>query len=247
MKRLVGRFLAVSILLLMLVVGGSAAYAYGSSAAPTPAALTALQGSPAVQVNEQNGWLVFTSTQPTPTGFIFYPGGLVDPRAYAPLALEIAEAGFVVVIPPMPLNLAVFAPEVADEIRAFYPAVSQWVIGGHSLGGTMAAQYAYERPEQMVGLVLWASYPAGETKPPAGLRALSLYGTQDGLIPLSEIEASAALLPAATQFVAINGGNHAQFGFYGVQEGDQPAGISPEEQKGLAVAATVEFLRQFGK
>lgn len=245
MKRFIGRFMAVLVLLLLLVVGGSAAYAYSSSAAPIPAALTALQSSPAVQVSEQNGWLVFTPAQQRQTGFIFYPGGLVDPRAYAPLAVEIAQAGFVVVIPPMPLNLAVFSPEVADEIIAFYPAVAHWVIGGHSLGGTMAAQYAYERPEQIQGLVLWASYPAGETQPPAGLHALSLYGTQDGLIPLSEIEASAALLPADTQFVAINGGNHAQFGFYGAQDGDKPAGISPEEQKALTVAATVEFLRQF--
>ena len=37
------------------------------------------------------GWYVFRPTQPADTGFIFYPGGLVDPAAYAPLMKQLSE------------------------------------------------------------------------------------------------------------------------------------------------------------
>ena len=40
----------------------------------------------------------------------------------------------------------------------------------------------------------------------------------------------------------IEGGNHAQFGNYGPQKGDQPATISAEEQQAQTVAAIEEFL-----
>ena len=66
--------------------------------------------------------------------------------------------------------------------------------------------------------------------------------TLDGLATVEEIRQSAALLPAATEFVAIEGGNHAQFGSYGAQEGDNPAAIPAAEQQAQAAAATVAAL-----
>ncbi len=106
-------------------------------------------------------WLTFkpTTTNYT-TGLIIYPGGRVDYRSYAPLAHAIANEGYLTIIVHMPLNLAVFGANAANDIIASHPEIASWAIGGHSLGGTMAAQYAYQNPSKVQGLVLWAAYPA---------------------------------------------------------------------------------------
>jgi pimeloyl-ACP methyl ester carboxylesterase len=74
------------------------------------------------------------------------------------------------------------------------------------------------------------------------LKAVSIFGTNDGLSSPEEIETARELLPPDTNYVAIEGGNHAQFGWYGPQRGDLPAEISHQEQQTQAVAATVQLL-----
>lgn len=210
---------------------------------PMPEALAALESDDRVQV-EAEPWLVFgpAGEEPT-TGLILYPGGRVDPRAYAPAARAIAEEGYRVVITPMPLNLAFFAPNQAAEAMAAYPMVENWAVGGHSLGGSMAARFAYQNPDAAAGLVLWASYPAStDDLSQRELAASSIYGTRDGLATVDKIDASRPLLPADTAWVGIEGGNHAQFGWYGPQSGDNPPGISREEQQAEIVAATLDLL-----
>lgn len=124
---------------------------------PLPEAVEALDSDGLVQV-AQEPWLVFAPVQGAPdTGFIFYPGGRIDPRGYAPLMQAIAAEGYLVVVPKMPLNIAAFRPNLAGEIIAHYPDISRWVIGGHSVGGTMAAQYANAHREVLNGVVIWAS------------------------------------------------------------------------------------------
>jgi hypothetical protein len=194
-------------------------------------------------------WLVFSPVIELPTtGFIFYPGGLVDEVGYAPNARAIAAAGYLVVIPPMPLNLAVLAPDAAAEIIAAYPQITHWAIGGHSLGGSMAAAFALNNPGLVDGLVLWASYPAGSSDfSGTGLLVTSIYGTLDGVATSQEVEASSSLLPVGTTWVPIQGGNHAQFGWYGVQKGDNPAAIPHEAQSAQIVAATVALLESLSQ
>jgi pimeloyl-ACP methyl ester carboxylesterase len=145
----------------------------------------------------------------------------------------------------MPLNHAVLAPNRADAVIAAHPEIKQWAIGGHSLGGVMAASYVYGHPDCLQRLILWASYPTANNNLAirSDLVATSIYATNDGLIPRSDIDDSKALLPPRTRFVAISGGNHAQFGWYGEQSGDAPASISRQEQQEEIVAATVELLR----
>jgi hypothetical protein len=58
------------------------------------------------------------------------------------------------------------------------------------------------------------------------------------------ILASRALLPADTAFLEIAGGNHAQFGDYGPQTGDNPATISANEQWDQIAAATLALLQR---
>lgn len=69
---------------------------------------------------------------------IFYPGGLVDPASYSPLARTLAEQGHRVYIAKMPLNLAIFGQNKADSFIAEHPDEA-YVIGGHSLGGAFAS------------------------------------------------------------------------------------------------------------
>jgi hypothetical protein len=109
-------------------------------------AINALQSDSNVTVISGQ-WLTFkpTTTNYT-TGLIIYPGGRVDYRSYAPLAHAIANEGYLTIIVPMPLNLAVFGANAANEVIASHPEITSWAIGGHSLGGTMAAQFAYQNP-----------------------------------------------------------------------------------------------------
>jgi acetyl esterase/lipase len=214
---------------------------------PEPEALAALNETSAIEI-ETEPWLSFNPTspgQPVTTGLILYPGGRVDPRAYAPVARLIALRGYRVVIVPMPLNLAFFAPRRADAVIAAYPEVQTWAVGGHSLGGAMAALYVdRSAPDAVAGLALWAAYPAepNDLSDAEELTAVTIYGTRDGLMTEEEFESSWALLPPITRRVTIEGGNHAQFGAYGPQNGDQSATISAQSQQGMIVEATVGLL-----
>jgi len=243
MKKILLWILIACVTLLIMVVGGFVLYTGLSTAGPEPEALAAMRSTDDVEVVIDK-WLVFVPGESIPnTGFIFYPGGLVDPRAYAPLAQDIAAEGFLVVVVPMPLNLAVFGFGKATDVIGAFPKIESWVIGGHSLGGAMASQYAHRNPTSVSGLALWAAFPPDSSDLSVdGLAATSVYGTRDGLVSVEEINGSRQLLPAETEFVAIEGGNHAQFGWYGPQKGDLPATISHADQQAETVVGTIALL-----
>ncbi len=210
---------------------------------PMPEALGAMQSDAEVTITT-DPWIVFQPTDQDPTaGLIFYPGGRVDPRAYAPLAHAIASQGYLVVIVPMPLNLAVFGSGRAGSVIQAYPEIEHWVIGGHSLGGSMAASYADKHRDQIAGLLLLASYPASSNDlSDSDQKVTSIYGTQDGLATKDKIDASRELLPADTTWIPIEGGNHAQFGWYGDQSGDNPATMSRLEQQARVLIGAMGLL-----
>lgn len=245
--RIVRRVVLALLIVLLLTFAGFSAWAY-TPLGPLPEATAALGSAAAVRVATAP-WLTFTPAGAAPTtGFIFYPGGRVDARSYAPAARAIAAQGYLVVIVPVPLNLAVFNPDAAAAVIAAHPEIGQWAIGGHSLGGAMAANFAYTHPDAVQGLVLWAAYPAGSNSlADRALAVASIYGTLDGLATQDNIDASRALLPADTRYVPIEGGNHAQMGWYGPQGGDGVASISREAQQAQVVDATVALLAGLGK
>ena len=214
-----------------------------NTAQPMAESLPAIDSNETVVV-QTNPWLVFQPTQKSPTtGLIFYPGGRVDPRAYAPLAYKIAENGYLVVIVPMPLNLAVFGVSQAADVISAFPDIDHWVIAGHSLGGSMAASFADNNPDCIDGIVFLASYPASsDDLSDQDIESLSIYGTRDGLATPKEIQDSRSLLPPDTNWLAIDGGNHAQFGWYGPQSGDNEATISRVEQQEQIMNAILELL-----
>ncbi|MGD6935193.1 MAG: alpha/beta hydrolase [Candidatus Bathyarchaeia archaeon] len=213
--------------------------------APMQQAYDALESDGNVTV-VQGQWLVFEPTKEYyATGFIFYPGGRVNPVSYAPYAHEIASEGYLVVIVPMPLNLAVFGANSANNVMAAYPNVTSWAVGGHSLGGSMAAQYINDNPGKTEGLAFWAAYPpSGVNLSTADIKVVTIHGTNDGLVSSQQIIDSLNQLPPNTEVVEINGGNHAQFGWYGPQSGDNTAEISREQQQQTTVNATVQMLEK---
>jgi len=191
-------------------------------------------------------WLVFQpANYSVNTGFIIYPGGRVDYRSYAPVAHEMAARGYLIIIVPMPLNLAVFGINIATDVIESYPKIESWAIGGHSLGGSMAAQFAYENPSKIEGLVLWAAYPAsGSNLSKLNISVVTIHGTNDGLVSTLQIDSSLKLLPKDTYRVEIAGGNHAQFGWYGKQPGDNDATISKEAQQEQIINPTIQLLKK---
>lgn len=233
------------VVVLLVAVAGFLVWAY-TPLGPMPEALAALESDAAVQVTTEP-WYTFQPTgESRNTGLIFYPGGRVDPRSYAPPARALAEQGYPVVIVPMPLNLAVFGAGKAADVIAAMPEVDNWVIAGHSLGGSMAANFINKNPEAIDGLALWASYPAGSDDLSARteLAATSIYGTADGVAAMEDVLGAEPLLPAATVWTPIEGGNHAQFGWYGPQSDADVATISREEQQAQVIAATLAVLQQ---
>jgi hypothetical protein len=171
-------------------------------------------------------------------GFIFYPGGKVEHTAYEPLMLALAEQGILCVLIEMPFRLAVLDIDAADGIQELFPNIDTWYIGGHSLGGAMAASYLSDHTTEFEGLVLLAAYASDSLKE-SGLQVLSIYGSKDRVLNMEKYAEYFQNLPNDTVECVIDGGNHAQFGSYGVQDGDGTAGISREEQLKLTVEAIV--------
>jgi hypothetical protein len=205
---------------------------------PEAAALAQLAQMP-------QGWYAFQPAQPTDTGFIFYPGGLVDPAAYAPLMKSLSDQGIMTVIVPMPLDLAIFGVNKADAVIAAYPEIEKWIIGGHSLGGSMAAEFVNGHPSAVEGITFMASYPADTTDlSRLPLRVVSIRGANDGLATELKLQNSLKNLPADTKMIMIPGGNHAQYGDYGPQAGDGLATISRDEQQQQTVAAVTKLVNE---
>lgn len=217
---------------------------WGSSASPaSETALQAMNSDSSVFVSLENGWAVFHPAEdPRPdTGLVFYPGANVDYRAYAPVMKLIAAGGYFVVVPPMPLNIAFFDSNAAARAQAAYPEIQDWFIGGHSLGGVVASSYGAIHPD-VRGVVLWASAPANNALTVRQSKVILIHATRDGLFNPAMVEDARALLPIDTIYVPVEGGNHSQFGSYGLQKGDNEATIPPEEQWAEIARATVEFM-----
>lgn len=236
------RWLFLLLFILLIALGGFSLWAY-TPLGPMPEALAAMESNEFVQVVDDR-WIVFSPfEQMQDTGLIFYPGGRVDPRSYAPFAQQLAREGFPVVIVPMPFNLSVFGSNQAGEVINSFPQINNWVIAGHSLGGSMAARYFNRSPDSIQGVGLWASYPAASDDLSQSTKfIISIYGTLDGLTSLQDIEDSRENLPESTLWVAIDGGNHAQFGWYGEQPGDNPASISREQQQEIIIETMINLL-----
>ena len=239
MSRRVKAALVVVVAVLAVFVGGFYGWTRMARYAAFPEALAVAERADTVR-----GWTVFEPAQAPIAGFVFYPGGLVDADAYAPLMRRLADGGVLAVIVPMPLELAVFGIGRAGAVIEAVPQVGTWVIGGHSLGGAMAAEFVKGDPTAFDGIAFLASFPAEATDLSAlPIRAVSTYGTENGLTQPEGFEASMVRLPPGSELVVIDGGNHAGFGHYGPQTGDGTATIDREEQQRQTAATLLAFVR----
>lgn len=209
---------------------------------PQNLAEEALVSNRNVEVSE-NKFISFSPIGKTPTkGFIFYPGAKIEPEAYAPLCKAIAEQGYQVVIVPMTLNLATLSINKGDQVIDKYQSIDTWVVGGHSLGGTMAAKFASNNNE-VDGVVLLASYPMGDELKDLGKDVLSVWGSKDGVLNYKDLISAKDNLPSDTTYVEIEGANHSQFGDYGLQKGDNDAIVSQDKQLSVTTKSILKFLK----
>ena len=227
----------VILLAVLLAVGIGCGVYVGDYYHAGETAVQAMAGTEQITVTTSEDRTVFSPEAPE-VGLIFYPGGKVEYTAYAPLMLALAERDVLCVLLEMPCNLAVLDMDAAEGIPAQFPEVETWYIGGHSLGGSMAASCAAEHTEEFSGLVLLAAYATAEI---TDLNVISLYGSEDGVMNREKYQEYRKNLPENTVETVIEGGNHALFGSYGLQDGDGEAKITAEEQVELTACQMTEF------
>jgi pimeloyl-ACP methyl ester carboxylesterase len=217
-----------------------------------PAARAAEVSDATVRVERLDGERRFTATAPlTETvGLLFFPGGMVDPTAYAPLARAVATAGFPVVLIELPRRGAFGGadhPDLFDRVGRVMretPGVRRWVVAGHSRGAVVASRVASESPRGLAGVVLiGTTHPRDVDLSRLTVPITKIVASRDGLARPAAVEANRHLLPQATRWVRIEGGNHSQFGWYGFQPGDRFARISPERQRAHMINAVLDALR----
>jgi pimeloyl-ACP methyl ester carboxylesterase len=182
-------------------------------------------------------------------GLLFFPGALVDPAAYAPLARAVAETGVPVAIVDLPRRGALGGaedPELLDRARSVMRSAAgprRWIVAGHSRGAVVASNLASENPAGLAGVVLiGTTHPRDVDLSGLTVPVTKIVGTRDGIARLSAVTANQHLLPASTRWVRIEGGNHSQFGWYGFQPGDRFAAISADAQRSQMIAAVLETI-----
>jgi hypothetical protein len=224
-----GRIVLVAILLSLAFLAGGFALYVSDFYRADETALAVLQSADGLRV--QDDLTILTPDAPSDTALIFYPGAKVEHTAYLPILEKLRRNGITCVLVKMPFNMAIFNPNAADKVFDVLPDITNWYIGGHSMGGAMASSYAATHQDRVKGLILLGAYIYGEVSPQ---KALTVYGTLN-----ANLEEN---IDYTENIVIIPGGNHAQFGDYGEQRGDPPATIGREEQQDIAVGAILDFL-----
>lgn len=239
-QRHIGRWIAIALAgAVALGVIGFAAYV-GDYYHAVPGNEAYMESNAEAAVGHGDGYLTFGDPS-AEVGLVLYPGAKVAFDAYAPLLDELASRGVFCAVVEVPFNIAFFDANAAAKVIEGHPGVGTWYVGGHSLGGVVASGWAADHAEEVGGVVFLASYPT-EDLSQNGLRALSVYGENDEVLDREAYREAASKLPADLEEVVIEGGNHAQFGNYGHQDGDGEAAITPEEQWAATADAVAGFL-----
>lgn len=203
-----------------------------------------------VTVVSHDNWIMFTPADTSfNTGVLFYPGALVQPKAYAPFARELAETGYTVIIQEIPYRTAfthsMEQQALDDGLQRIQDneTIENWVISGHSKGGALAAAFADKYPTVPSGLLLiGTSHPRESDLSHLSFPVTKIYASEDGLASPEEVRQFAVNLPESTNYILVEGGNHSQFGWYGFQLGSGTARISSEEQHQIMIDASLLFL-----
>lgn len=208
-----------------------------------------LESTNRVNVENLSDAFIFTPAVDTMrSALIYYPGALVDPKAYTPMARQIAEAGYKTILLKLPYRMAftdshqenVFK-QTLDYINS--DSIRNWIVGGHSRGGKLAAIFTKDYRNVLAGLLLvGTSHPREIDLSNLTIDVTKIYGSNDGLASEEEINQFAKNLPSNTYLIRIAGGNHRQFAYYGYQLGDRSAEIPRKMQHDMMVDAILEQL-----
>lgn len=177
----------------------------------------------------------------TKDGIIFYPGGKVEYKAYAPMLRGLADLGITSVLVKMPFNLAVFNVNGANGKQEKFPNVENWYMAGHSLGGAMASTYLYKHADNFKGLILMGAYSTVNLSSYTDLNTLSILASEDGILNQEKYQKNKSNLPNLTE-KTIQGGIHSYFGDYGLQKGDGVPEVSYDEQKNSIISSISTFI-----
>ena len=205
---------------------------------------TILQNNSSVLVENTDDFISFTPKKSYQKVFIFYPGALVAPEAYAPLCKKIADNGYKSIIIKMPWRLPSYGYKKPKEMGFFKDTTKQYILAGHSKGGMMAARFVYENPTLIDKLIL-----LGTTQPrdfdlsKSSIPIMKIYGSNDGVADTTSINLNKPKLPATTKYILLEGANHSQFGCYGSQLGDNKATISREQQQQIILNTILSFIK----
>lgn len=202
-------------------------------------------------------------------GLILYPGAMVNHTSYAPIASKISDEGniLVVVMSMEPFRMSFDSVEnetkrylqvmyeLLCEIAPNYP-VSEWAVGGHSLGAHLAMKIAKATSPGTSKLVLWGcmsrpmDYKSSTLSSPTNkVDVLVLNGSEEKKVPKNN--SIHQILPptngsaAKTLYRIIPGGNHNGFGHYEKPKNEKKDGrrtITLDEQQRITVDETVQFL-----
>lgn len=210
-----------------------------------------LESEPSVKVRREAAGIAFLpACESGSAALMFLPGGSVDPEAYAPMARTIAELGHAVyIVNAPPIGLFGSGDDTTiDRAREIVSAGGpdrRWVLGGHSRGNAVAVRMVAAEPERFAGLVLLGTtHPRRDDLSECGLHVTKIVASLDGVARPEAMEPSRAFLPPDTTWITIEGGNHAQFGWYGDQPGDQEATLGREEQQAAVVQAILKALER---
>ena len=238
-KRKIFIWAAGATLVLAILIGACAAYLGDYYRADLEAVSAFAPGNAVSSTTLSDGTIVYEPENAV-VGFIFYPGGKVEHTAYIPLMEACASEGILCVLVEMPFNLAVLDVNAAEGIQERYPEIERWYIGGHSLGGSMAAAYLADHTEDYEGLILLGSYSTADLSD-ADLKVLSVYGSEDRVLNREKYEENRANLPEDFTELLLDGGCHAYFGMYGAQDGDGTPSVTNEEQICFTADAILAF------
>lgn len=241
-KKKVKLIVAALLVVMIFSIGiGSYLYVYDYYK-PQQVAVSAMANTELYSVETTDFGVAYIPKEITGKGLIFYPGGKVEHTAYAPLMAEYAKNGVLCVLVKMPLRLAVLDMNAADGISEKYADINEWYIGGHSLGGAMAASYVSEHQNEFKGLILLGAYSTADLSQ-SGLNVLSIYGSEDRVLNKEKYSKYKSNLPEDFKEIVINGGCHSYFGDYGAQDGDGTPTISQIKQIEITVNETIKWFK----